>query len=164
MGAVTAQPADDDMMAQPCPVCGSYTGTTVLASPSALLAVCDVLVVWALAAMGKRIVRAKRERYGHFQGRPWHIAHTFWPPDDPMMDKGLEGAWDVVPAMLDTHGCCGVTSRQVVLMLDAYVRDLLATGTAHNLTDLRYRFETRLHIELPEPAAPYTPGLVAGGH
>lgn len=138
-----------------CPYCGAYSGTT-LAQPPALLAVCDVLVVRALEAVGKRVVRADRSRFNRLGTRPWHLAHTIWTPDPSMIDKGLSGSWDVIPAMLDNHGCCGVTSRQVQEMIDSYVRDLLVTGTPHRLPELRYRFEAFLGIPLPEPE-PYDP-------
>lgn len=156
---VDIQPAV--VVATACPVCGSFSGRA-LAQPPALLAVCDVLVVWALGAVGKRIVRADRSRHSRMGTRPWHLAHTVWRPDEGMTDKALHGAWDVVPAMLEGHGCCGVTSRQVTTMLDAYVRDLLVTGTEHSLVELRYRFEDRLGIPLPEPGAPYVPEPLEG--
>lgn len=139
----------------PCPVCGTYAGSPLAQAP-ALLAVCDVLVVRALELVGKQIVRMERSRFNRMKNRPWHEAHTLWRPRDDMADKALKGAWDVIPAMLDNHGCCGVTSRQVTEMVDGYVRDLLVTGTAHNITDLRYRFENRLGIPLAEPE-PYEP-------
>jgi len=139
----------------PCPVCGTYAGSPLAQAP-ALLAVCDVLVVRALELVGKHIVRLERGRFNRMKGRPWHEAHTLWKPRPDMIEKALKGAWDVIPAMLDNHGCCGVTSRQVAIMVDSYVRDLLITGTAHNITDLRYRFENRLGIPLAEPE-PYEP-------
>lgn len=132
-----------------CPVCGAYGGE--MAKPSTMLAVCDVLIVKALEAMGKRIVRAERSRFSRLGTKPWHLAHTMWTPDALMVEKGLVGSWDVIPALLDNHGCCGVTSRQVESMVDNYVRDLLVTGTPHNMTDLRYRFEKFLGIPLSEP-------------
>lgn len=138
-----------------CPVCGAYSGATLSSAPP-LLAVCDVLVVRALEAVGKKIVRVERSRYNRMGTRPWHVAHTLWRPEPRMTDKALAGSWDVVPAMLDAHGCCGVTSRQVVEMLDSYVRDLTLTGTPHVLTELRYRFESVLGIPLAEPE-PYDP-------
>jgi hypothetical protein len=52
----------------------------------------------------------------------------------------------VVPAMLDAHGCCGITSRQVTTMLDGYVHDLVITGTEHTMPNLQYRFESRLGL------------------
>lgn len=139
-----------------CPMCGSYSGTTLAQSP-ALLAVCDVLVVRACESVGKRIVRADRSRFARLKGLPWHQAHTLWEPDTNMIDKALAGAWDVVPAILVAHGCCGVTTQQVITMLDAYVRDLLVTGNRHNLDDLRYRFEAYLGVAVPNPAEPYIP-------
>lgn len=141
--------------AAPCPLCGAYSGTT-LAQASALLAVCDVLVVRALEAVGKRIVRADRSRFKRLGTRPWHFAHTIWTPDQTMTDKGLAGSWDVIPAMLTNHGSCGATVAEVQSMIDQYVRDLLITGTPHRLDELRYRFERFLGIEL-EAAEPYEP-------
>lgn len=139
-----------------CPVCGAYGGVTLSQAP-ALLAVCDVLVVRGLEAVGKRLVRAERSRFSRMGTRPWHEAHTLWRPDAAMLDKGLAGSWDVIPALLDSHGCCGVTTRQVTDMVDSYVRDLLITGTRHDLSELRYRMETVLGVPLGEPV-PYEPG------
>lgn len=138
-----------------CPVCGAYGGTTLQQAP-ALLAVCDVLVVRALELVGKQIVRAERPRHRILGTRPWHTAHTIWRPEPIMVERGLRGSWDVIPAMMDHHGCCGVTSRQVQMMLNQYVNDLLVTGTTHNLTDLRYRMESVLGVPLSEPE-PYHP-------
>ena len=131
-----------------CPVCGAYS-ISHDTHAAALLAVCDVLVVKTLETIGKRIVRAERSRYRVLGGRPWHLAHTLsdgegrpWRMSDHEVGKSLAGAWDVVPALLETHaqGCCEVTARQVQAMLDQYVRDLVVTGTGHNLDDLCYRF------------------------
>lgn len=137
-----------------CPVCGSYTGAT-LAQPPALLAVCDVLVVKALEKVGKMLARngGNRRRTQVATNTPFHLMHTVIQPSPRDIDKGLFGAWDVIPAMLDHHGCCGVTSRQVEQMVDSYSRDLLVTGRSHNMDDLRYRFERFLGIPLAEPAA-----------
>lgn len=134
--------------AAPCPCCGSYVDSS-LGILSPLLAVADVLVVRALEAVGKRIVRAERSRFNRMGSRQWHEAHTVWPPEESSVVKTLANAWDVVPALLDTHGCCGVTSRQVTEMLDGYVRDLLITGTMHTFDQLRQRFSDRLGIEVP---------------
>jgi hypothetical protein len=126
-------------------VCGAYSLTHDEQS-SALLAVCDVLVVKALETMGKWIVRADRSRFRALGTRPWYLAHTLWQPNDLVISKALKGAWDVVPAMLDAHGCCDVTSRQVTDMLDSYVHDLVITGTAHHINHLAYRFSDRLGL------------------
>jgi hypothetical protein len=134
----------------PCPVCGSYAGAT-LATSSPLLAVCDVLVIRALEVAGKRIVRAERSRFRTLGTRPMHVAHTIWRPDQIHVTKSLQKAWDVVPALLDSYGCCGVTSRQVSACLDSYTSDLLITGTAHNVEELRYRFRTVLGLDLTGP-------------
>lgn len=129
----------------PCPVCGAYS-LAPDASVSALLAVCDVLVVKALETLGKFLVRAERSRFRTKGTRPWHVCHTLFASTDALVDKATKGAWDVVPAMLDEHGCCGVTSLQVTTMLDDYVHDLAITGTPHRLAELRYRFTDRLGL------------------
>lgn len=128
-----------------CPVCGAYS-LTQEGSSSALLAVCDVLVLKALETAGKWIVRSDRSRFRTLGTRPYFLAHTLWQPEEMIVTKALRGAWDVVPALLDGHGCCGVTSRQVTEMLDGYVHDLVITGTAHTLRELSYRFSDRLGL------------------
>lgn len=143
-----------------CPVCGAYS-LAPDSDRSALLAVCDVLVVKALESMGKWMVRESRSRYRAKGTHPWHEIHTLWQPDEAMVTKALRSAWDVVPAMLDTHGCCGITSRQVTRMLDEYVHDLCITGTAHSLGELQYRFQDRLG--LPVYARPPAPAPVRIG-
>jgi len=128
-----------------CPVCGAYS-LAPEGDTSALLAVCDVLVLKALEAMGKWIVRIERSRHRALGTRPFYLAHTLWPPSDDIVTRALRGAWDVVPALLDGHGCCDVTSRQVTEMLDSYVHDLVITGTAHQLPELAYRFTNSLGL------------------
>lgn len=130
-----------------CPCCGA---TSFVPEPpdAPLLAVCDVLVVKALEQMGKWIVRAERSRFRAMGTRPWSAAHTLWPPTEDVVDKALRGAWDVVPAMTDRHGCCGATSVKVTAMLDEYVRDLVITGSEHTQADLAYRMESRLGLEV----------------
>lgn len=134
-----------------CPMCGCVQGRTLAyAQPPALLAVCDVLVVKTLETVGKRIVRADRSRFARLQGRPWHIAHTLWKPDPGMVDKGLAGSWDVIPAMLDNHGCCDITSAQIIELMDRYVRQLLSSSDPHQLSNLRSHFEKYLGIAVPD--------------
>lgn len=128
-----------------CPVCGGRTLAPEGAS-SALLAVCDVLTVKTLETLGKAIIRQDRPRYRLFGNRPWHEAHTCWGARPELVDKMLARAWDVVPALLDTHGCCGVTSRQVTQLLDEYVRDLVAGGRKHSIGELAVRFEHDLAL------------------
>lgn len=128
-----------------------------------LLAVCDVLTVKALETMGKWILRIDRPRACEAKtvGLPLHQAHTRWPViTDAIVDKALRGAWDVIPAMLDTHGCCDVTSRQVTAMLDSYVHDLAITGTRHTIGELRYRFYFALDLSI----YPVTPPPVEAVH
>lgn len=131
-----------------CPVCGAYS-LTQEGSSSALLAVADVLVLKALEKIGTRIVRQDRSRFAEMERRavlPYHQAHTVWPTDDDTVTKALKGAWDVVPALLEGHGFVQVRSEAVVSTLDDYVHDLVITGTRHQLTDLAYRFTTRLGL------------------
>lgn len=147
-----------------CAMCGSYSGTG-LASTPALLAVCDVLVVRALEAVGRRIVRAgdrstRGSRFRTMGTRPWHEAHTLWAPDQDMVEKGLQGCWDVLPALLDNHAVGGATTAQVRSAVDDYVRDLLGSSTAHDVNLLRYRLEARLGVAMAS-AAPYAPAREA---
>lgn len=134
-----------DRLPSPCPLCGAYS-LAAHEHDVMLLAVCDVLVLKALEAMGKWIVRADRSRFKVLGGRPFHVAHTLWTTTDLTVDKALRGAWDVVPAMLDRHGYCEVTAEDVTSVLDAYVHDLVVTGSEHTLDDLAYRFRTRLRM------------------
>lgn len=128
-----------------CPVCGAYS-VLPEGNSSALLAVCDVLCLKALETMGKWIVRADRSRYRALGTRPFYLAHTLWQPADETVTKALRGAWDVVPALMDGHGCCDVTSLQITRMLDGYVHDLVITGTQHCLPELAYRFTDQLGL------------------
>lgn len=137
--------ASDPKIPGQCPVCGAYS-LAPERPVSTLLTVSDVLVYKALESMGKSILRSPRGRFQQFGSRPFHEAHTFWPANDALVDKVLRRAWDVVPALLDTHGCCGVTSLQVTRMLDDYVHDLAITGTPHSIEELSYRYSTRLGL------------------
>lgn len=123
---------------------------------SALLAVCNVLVISALKTLGKRIVRADRHRFSCKGNRPWHTCHTVWPPDDVMVSKALHEAWDVVPALLAAHGVCDVMPRQITALLDGYVHDLAVTGTLHTLPRLVERLRgADLPVYLKEQAPCY---------
>lgn len=122
---------------------------------TALVAVVDVLVVKALEAVGKRIVRADRARFNALKGRPFHEAHVLWPTDIITVSKATKGAWDVVPALLDNHGCPGVESGRVVTLLDAYVSQVATHGVPHRLD----RLVTALRYVLPEGALIRTPSL-----
>ena len=121
----------------------------------ALVAVVDVLVVKALEAIGKRIVRADRARFNALKGRPFHEAHVLWPTDIVTVSKATKGAWDVVPALLDNHGCPGIESGRVVTLLDAYVSQVATHGVPHRLD----RLVTALRYVLPENALISTPSL-----
>ena len=122
---------------------------------TALVAVVDVLVVKALEAVGKRIVRADRARFNALKGRPFHEAHVLWPTDIITVSKATRGAWDVVPALLDNHGYLGVESGRVVTLLDAYVSQVATHGVPHRLD----RLVTALCYVLPENALIRTPSL-----
>lgn len=122
---------------------------------TALVAVVDVLVVKALEAVGKRIVRADRARFNALRGRPFHEAHVLWPADIVTVSKATKGAWDVVPALLDNHGCPGIESGRVVTLLEAYVSQVATHGVPHRLD----RLVTALRYVLPENALIRTPSL-----
>lgn len=134
----------------PCPACGAYS-LAPEAERTTLLAVCDVLVTKVLETMGRRIVRSPRSRFQEIAatGTPWHRAHTLWRPSDEIVDHTLRGAWDVVPALLEAHGSCGIDPRAVRDELDAYVHDLAVTGTPHSFDLLEERFH--VHLGLPAP-------------
>lgn len=132
----------------PCPVCGAFNQTSLHQS-SSLLAVCDVLVTSFMKTFGKRIVRGDRSRFGVLGGRSFTIAHTIWPQTRDNVERALNDAWDVIPALLSQHGCCGVTVKEVTTCLDEYVTDLLTTGTLHTTHELQYRLESRLGITFP---------------
>lgn len=137
----------------PCPVCGAYS-LPAAERTTTLLAVCDVLTLKALEALGKYIVRAEGARYRVMtvNGYPLVVAHTLWVPSERMVDKALRGAWDVVPAIVRSHGPSDVDTQDVVCTLDEYVHDLAITGTGHCVDELGYRFETRLGIPAREAA------------
>ena len=137
----------------PCPCCGAYS----LAPDSdvtILVAVADVLVIKALERVGSFILRGPdRKRYQEAEGLPRHEIHTVWRAPDELTERALRGAWDVVPALLDSHGWCDVPSDAVIRCLDDYVHDLVLTGTPHSRDDdggLVYRFRTRLGMYIPD--------------
>lgn len=138
----------------PCPCCGAYS-LAPDSETTILVAVCDVLVVKALERVGAFLIRGSRSRYDAAKGIPLHLVHTHWKAPDVLTERALRGAWDVVPALLDSHGCCDVPSAQVIEVLDSYVHDLVITGTEHSVTGpdgLEYRFEACLGLSLPEHA------------
>lgn len=130
-----------------CPVCGAYS-LTHEGQSSALLAVCDVLVLKALEKIGSRLTRAVRSRHNVLGTRPLYLAHTLFETDDETVTRALKGAWDVVPALLDGHGFERATSLQITSMLDAYVHDLVVTGTRHVMSELAYRFTNCLGLPI----------------
>lgn len=112
------------------------------------MAVCDVLVMKALESMGKRLVRMNRSRFQIIGDQPFHVAHTIWQADDETVAKAIKGAWDVVPVLIENHGGdCDVAPDDVAEMLDDYVHDLVITGTPHCLSELAYRFKSRLAFD-----------------
>ena len=100
-------------------------------------------------------MRADRARFNALKGRPFHEAHVLWPTDTITVSKATKGAWDVVPALLDNHGCPGVESGRVVTLLDAYVTQVATHGVPHRLD----RLVTALRYVLPENALIRTPSL-----
>ncbi len=149
---ITAPPSATSPVA-PCPACGAWS-LPALAERSALLDVCDVLVLKALDSLGRKIIRQPRSRFKEFGGRPWHVAHTQWRPDVKDVDRTLDSAWDVLPALLTTQraDALGITAEQVTTCLDEYVRLLLERGLEHESRSLRYWLAARLGLTLPETA------------
>lgn len=138
----------------PCPCCGALS-LAPDAETVTLVAVCDVLVVKALEKVGNFIRRQPRGTVGRdLRTTPRHLVHTIEQATDEQTARALNGAWDVVPALIDQHGCCGVTSLQVTSMLDDYVHDLVLTGTPHATSELEYRFRSRLGLPVGEHAHP----------
>ncbi len=118
-----------------CTRCGHVTTGEDLG----LVAACDVLVLRALELVGKRIVRADRSRFKRLADAPFNLAHLMWQPDQEMLDKALAGAWDYVPQVVQDHARSDVSARQVELVLDRYVRDLVHATRGHAVEELRYR-------------------------
>lgn len=123
------QPAAD-----PCQACGH-----AVTDDRGLVAAADVLVLRALELVGKRIVRVDRSRFGRLAGRPFYDAHVLWQPEEEMLNKALTGAWDLVHRLVTDHAAPEVSPRQVTLVLDRYVRDLVQSMRGHDVTELRYR-------------------------
>lgn len=137
-----------------CPCCGAWA-LPAMSERSALLGVCDVLVRKALEVVGKRLVRVTRSRFNQLGDRPWAVAHTLWAAGPQMIDKALSGAWDIVPALLDSHraDALGVSPEQVTAVLDEYVRTLVARREPHRLSSLRAYLTARLGLVLPREEA-----------
>lgn len=135
----------------PCPACGAWSLPAV-AERSALLDVCDVLVLKALDALGRKIVRQPRSRFKEFDGQPWHVAHTRWAPDPKDVVRTLDTAWDVLPALLASRraDALGVDAAAVSAALNEYVRLLLERGLEHDSVSLRYWLAARVGIPLPQ--------------
>ena len=138
-------------MAATCSCCGQ----PVSHEADPLVAAADLLVIRALELVGKRIVHTDRRTRGERaqrladEGLAWHEAHTLWPADEDVVEKGLAVAWDPVALVLVEHGCCGATPDQITLLLDRYARDLLLTQTPHRVGELRLRLAAYLGVEVP---------------
>lgn len=128
-------------MKDTCPCCGA-----VWHAGDPLVAACDVLVVRALELVGKRVVRVDRSRFSRLGDQPWHQAHTLWQADPGHVEKGLAEAWYGIDAVLSEHGCCGLNAEQLTVLLDRYVRDLIATQTGHDVSELRWRMSAYLGV------------------
>lgn len=132
-----------------CPVCGAYA-LAPADHTAALLAVSDVLVLKALEAVGKWIVRAERPRARTLAatGLPKHEAHTLWPCPPETVSKALRGSWDVVPAMLDSHEWA-VPPERVTRALDAYVHDLVSSQSPHSTLRLQPLLSSLVGVDVP---------------
>ena len=117
-----------------CDYCGARTGAV-----DPLVAAADVLVLRALERVCNHILRGDRSRYSALDGRPRHEAYRLWRPDQTVVDQALGGVWVHVPAVVDDHAPDAIDPAEVAAALDRYTRDLLATGAAHDVAELRYR-------------------------
>jgi hypothetical protein len=104
-----------------------------------LLAACDVMVLRALELLGKRIVRVDRSRFGQMSGLEFYEAHCRWQPDADMLDRALSSAWTFVDQVVASHAAPGISAREVQLVLDRYVRDLVKGMRVHQVEELEYR-------------------------
>ena len=149
---ITASPSTASPVA-PCPACGAWS-VPATADRAALFDVCNTLVMNALDVLGRKITRQPRARFKVLDGRPWHVAHTLWRPDPKDVDRTLENAWNVLPALLPpSHAdALGLTAEQVSTCLDEYVLLLLERGLEHESRSLRYWLAARLGLTLPETA------------
>ena len=110
---------------RPAPPAWSY-------GPAPLVTACDVLVLKALEAVGKRLVRSDRARYRVLGTRPFHEAHCLWPAPDDLVSKALRSAWDVVPSL-----CIHVPDiPNLTSVLDMYVKAVIAAKKPHDVNDL----------------------------
>lgn len=102
-----------------------------------LVAACDALVLKALEAVGKRLVRADRSRYRVLGARPFHEAHMLWAASPSELDKVLRTAWDTLPyvAAVATAGH-GLSIARQSHVLDAYVRTVVGQQRLHDAADL----------------------------
>ena len=97
-----------------------------------LVAACDVLVLKALEAVGKRLVRSDRARYRVLGTRPFHEAHCLWEAPPALVDKALRSAWDVVPSL-----CMHVPDiPNLTSVLDMYVKAVIQAQKPHDVNDL----------------------------
>jgi hypothetical protein len=108
-----------------------------------LAAACDMVVLRALELVGKRVARDERSRHGALRrsGKEWHEAHTLWTPEPHQVDAALAGAWALLPRLSSEHGCCGLADPALVLILDGYVRELVASSRPHEYANLQRRLE-----------------------
>lgn len=110
---------------RPAPPAWSY-------GPAPLVTACDVLVLKALEAVGKRLVRSDRARYRVLGTRPFHEAHCLWPAPDDLVSKALRSAWDVVPSL-----CIHVPDiPNLTSVLDMYVKAVIQAKKPHDVNDL----------------------------
>lgn len=100
-----------------------------------LVAACDVLVLKALEAAGKRLVRADRARYRVLGAHPFHEAHTLWAATSSELDKVLRTAWDTLPAAAAATAAPAATTH-LSHVLDAYVRTVVGQQRPHRAGDL----------------------------
>lgn len=114
-----------------------------------ILIAADVLVERALHKTGKWIVRKSRDRAGIMRDRKTSEAHMLWPlRDEHRIESLISDAWDYLEVLEWRYGWTPGTAEQLTRTLNVYTRDLLVTGTRHNIADLAYRLEDKVGLDI----------------
>lgn len=115
-----------------------------------LVAACDLAVLRALELIGRRCAKSNRARFGVVakSGLDWFEVHTVWAPEPRAVDAALSGAWAVLPRLVSQHGCCALVEPDVQVLLDAYVRELVASQRPHDFAELERRLTDASRAEV----------------
>lgn len=101
-----------------------------------------------LEALGRKIVREERGRFQILGDRPWHVAHTIWPPSRILLTRTLERAWEIVPVLLRHHGDLGVSDEDISQLLSEYACHLVKDRREHDIEHLANWFSKKLNLSM----------------